>query len=82
MIKISYEKSNDGKILISFKNTGSKISSEISDKIFSAFYTTKKSSTNNGLGLSFCKTIIEAHNGKIILSNHKSGPEFNITIQS
>lgn len=80
MIKISYEKSNDGKILISFKNTGSKIPSEISDKIFSAFYTTKKSSTNNGLGLSFCKTIVEAHNGKIILSNHKNGPEFTITI--
>lgn len=65
---------------INFQNTGSSISKTDADKIFNPFYTTKKNGVNTGLGLSFCKNIIEGHEGSIKLNALKSGPEFVISI--
>ena len=33
-----------------------------------------------GIGLSICKTIIQAHNGEITASNHSQGAEFTFTL--
>lgn len=79
MIKVTTR--NVGKkIEISFKNTGPVIPHEIQSKIFNPFVSTKEKDSNSGLGLSFCKNIIEGHLGEIELINHKDGPEFVITI--
>jgi nitrogen fixation/metabolism regulation signal transduction histidine kinase len=42
-----------------------------SENLFVPFYTTKQRGT--GIGLVLCRQIIEAHNGKLILKNKKSG---------
>lgn len=33
-----------------------------------------------GIGLSICKTIIQAHNGTICAFNHENGAEFSFTL--
>jgi signal transduction histidine kinase len=50
-------------IQLSVKDTGAGIAPAILEKLFTPFTTTKK--TGMGVGLSICRTIIEAHGGKI-----------------
>ena len=54
-------------IEITFTDTGTGISNENKDKIFTPFYTTKSSGT--GLGLSITKHIITEHQGEILCQN-------------
>lgn len=54
---------NDGEILISVKDNGEGIASEMQSKIFTPNFTTKTSGT--GLGLAMCKSIVEQTEGKI-----------------
>jgi signal transduction histidine kinase len=68
------------KVEISFKNTGPTIPKDYENKIFHPFTSSKEKQSNSGLGLSFCKNIIEGHRGVIKLINHNDGPEFVIII--
>lgn len=56
----------DGKILITVKDTGPGIDPSILGKIFEPLFTTKQEGT--GLGLSSVKNIVEQHDGKISVS--------------
>ena len=61
---------NDG-VKIEIADTGDGIKSEHLDHIFDSFFTTKKynkiegENSGTGLGLAFCKKIVEEHNGRI-----------------
>jgi two-component system, OmpR family, sensor histidine kinase VicK len=66
-ISINTEK-EDGHVLVSVKDTGTGIDSEISSQLFSKFAT--KSYQGTGLGLFISKGIIEAHGGKIWAENN------------
>jgi C4-dicarboxylate-specific signal transduction histidine kinase len=50
-------------VLIAVEDTGTGFDSAAADQIFAPFYTTK--SSGMGMGLSICKTIIEAHGGQL-----------------
>jgi signal transduction histidine kinase len=64
--------SNDKKeVIISVKDTGSGIDSEIFPRLFSKF--ASKSSQGTGLGLFISKSIIEDHGGKIWAENNADG---------
>jgi len=52
-------------------DNGPGINQSISDQIFTPFISTKKQGL--GLGMSICKRIIEAHNGKIWVENNPTG---------
>jgi two-component system sensor kinase FixL len=54
---------NDGMVEISVADTGSGIAEEITQQLFQPFVTTKKNGM--GVGLSICRTIVEAHGGRI-----------------
>jgi nitrogen-specific signal transduction histidine kinase len=72
-ISISARKSADQKeVTISVKDTGSGIDPEIMPRLFSKF-ATKSDVGGTGLGLFICKSIIEAHEGKIWADNNKPG---------
>ncbi|OHB58058.1 MAG: hypothetical protein A2Y07_00835 [Planctomycetes bacterium GWF2_50_10] len=75
-----------GAIAITFSDTGSGIEAENMDKVFDAFFTTKSHSTvlgksGAGLGLAFCKKIVEAHGGTIsVRSSAGEGSIFSIIL--
>ena len=57
----------DGQITIEFEDDGCGIRSNIQDKIFDIFFTTK--SQGSGMGLSQVYRTVESHNGSICLSS-------------
>ena len=57
-------------ILVSIKDTGTGIHTEVLPKLFTKF-TTKSNIAGTGLGLFICKSIIEMHSGKIWATNNK-----------
>jgi C4-dicarboxylate-specific signal transduction histidine kinase len=54
-------------VYIAFEDTGPGIASEWHDRAFERFFTTK--SGGMGIGLPICRTIIEAHRGRIDVAN-------------
>ena len=64
----------DGKAQISVEDNGPGIPEEMKPHIFEMFYTGKTTVADShrslGLGLALCHSIIEAHNGTLILTDH------------
>ena len=64
----------DGKAQISVEDNGPGIPKEMKPHIFEMFYTGKTTVADShrslGLGLALCHSIIEAHNGTLILTDH------------
>jgi signal transduction histidine kinase len=57
-------------VVISVKDTGTGLESDILPRLFSKF--TTKSFSGIGLGLFICKSIVEAHGGKIWAENNNN----------
>jgi len=70
-ITISTEFEDSTGIIVSISDSGEGIALDTFETLFSPFHTTK--STGMGLGLSVCKSIIEAHGGKIWAENKPDG---------
>jgi len=72
----------DDDVIITVSDTGQGIQPEHLSKIFLPFFTTK-SKKGMGLGLSICKSIIEAHNGKIsVESTPGRGTTFSLCLRA
>jgi signal transduction histidine kinase len=69
--KYEYKESNQDEVIITVKDTGTGIDSEIFPRLFSMFVS--KSYEDTGLGLFISKSIVEAHGGKIWAENNKQG---------
>ncbi|MEH2350784.1 MAG: ATP-binding protein [Nostoc sp.] len=68
-------------VIITFKDNGNGIDSEIQSKIFDPFFTTKPINKGTGLGLAISHQIIEKHHGNIQLKSELTyGTEFAIEI--
>jgi signal transduction histidine kinase len=68
-------------IVIRVKDTGCGIEQAEIGKVFDSFFTTKRKSGGNGLGLALCKKVIDAHNGSITVDSlPRQGTTFTITL--
>jgi two-component system sensor kinase FixL len=70
-LKVRVRLKPDGFTEVSVADTGSGINEELRGRLFEPFMTTKKEGM--GVGLSICRTIVEAHGGSIEASNN-AGP--------
>lgn len=75
----------DNKAMIKVRDNGPGIKAEYQDQIFDRFFRAQKNNQYKGqgfgIGLSYVKSIIEAHGGKIVLNKaYTAGCEFIITL--
>ena len=69
----------DGELEVSVADCGTGISREQLERIFEAFYTTKKNGL--GLGLAICRSIIAVHGGRLwATSDGRRGATFHFTL--
>jgi len=76
---ITSQRTDDGQLLISVRDSGVGIPPEQAERIFEAFFTTKPRGT--GMGLSISRTIVESHGGRLWASaNTTRGATFQFTL--
>jgi PAS domain S-box-containing protein len=77
-VLISTEQDQTGALVV-VRDSGPGIDSAHLDRVFDAFYTTKSSGT--GMGLAICRSIIDAHGGKLWAeANEPRGAVFQFTL--
>ena len=68
-----------GGVVVVVQDSGPGLSPESVDRLFDAFYTTKAGGM--GMGLSICRSIVEAHGGQIVASRDVGpGATFQLTL--
>lgn len=80
---IRSEKHGDGEILVAVEDHGSGIAPAIASRMFEPFFSTKPDGT--GMGLAICRSIIEAHDGRLWAEDSKHGGailQFTVRAQS
>jgi signal transduction histidine kinase len=78
---ISTEQSQTNDLLVAVRDSGPGIDPESLERVFEAFYTTK--SGGMGMGLSICRSIIDAHGGRLWAeANEPRGAIFCFTVPS
>jgi hypothetical protein len=78
-LTITSEQHKAGGVLVSVRDSGPGIEPKYLDRVFDAFYTTKSSGV--GMGLSICRSIINAHGGRLWAgANKPRGADFQFTL--
>ncbi len=73
--------SDPPRIFVSVSDTGPGIPSEVRDRLFQKFVTGQHEKRGSGLGLAFCKMVMEAHGERIwVESTSESGTTFTFTL--
>jgi C4-dicarboxylate-specific signal transduction histidine kinase len=76
---ISTEPNQTSGVLLAVRDSGPGIDPEHLERVFEAFYTTKSSGV--GMGLSICRSIIDAHGGRLWADvNEPRGAAFRFTL--
>ena len=65
-------------ILVEVQDGGSGIAPENVDRLFNAFFTTKPHGM--GMGLSICRSIVQAHGGRIWISPNAGGGGHDVSV--
>jgi C4-dicarboxylate-specific signal transduction histidine kinase len=78
-LAVSTESSPSEGLLVAVADSGPGVASEDRERIFESFYTTKASGV--GIGLSICRSIIDAHGGRLWADTHQPrGAVFRFTL--
>ena len=79
-LAIRSELSGPGQAMVTVRDNGAGLTERVMDKMFEPFFTTKPS--GSGIGLSICRSIVEAHNGRIWAADLKDGAVFHVVLGS
>jgi PAS domain S-box-containing protein len=79
-LHIRSDSTDDEQIIVEVQDTGTGIDAVNAEKLFAAFYTTKRSGL--GVGLSISRSIIEAHDGRLTAKDAALGAIFRLTLPS
>lgn len=78
-LTITSEPAGSSRVAISVVDTGPGIGSEVADRLFQPFVTTKAQGL--GVGLSICRSIIEGHGGELAAeANPEGGTIFRFSL--
>jgi signal transduction histidine kinase len=78
-LRISSERDASGGVLVTVRDSGPGLDPKSVDRVFEAFHTTKPGGM--GLGLAICRSITEAHGGRLWVSPNKPrGAAFQFTL--
>ena len=81
LISISLQdRSEEKSQVILIEDNGPGVPSDIKNKIFDMFFTTKEMTNGTGLGLAISKKIIDAHSGVISINDSEKGAIFEIAL--
>jgi PAS domain S-box-containing protein len=76
---VSTDKDDSDGVLVAVRDSGIGLDTSSRDRLFQPFFTTK--SSGMGMGLSICRSIIEAHGGRVWASpNSPRGAAFQFTL--
>jgi signal transduction histidine kinase len=79
VLAVSIDARDDGGVMISIADTGTGVDAEDTQRIFSPLFTTKAGGM--GMGLSICRSIIEAHDGVLwVVPNTPRGSIFQLVL--
>jgi len=80
-LQIESRLDHGGQVVVAVQDSGPGIDPANADRLFEAFFTTK--SNGMGMGLSICRSIIEAHRGQLwVSSNAGHGANFQFSLPS
>jgi len=78
-LAISVDRDDDDMVLIRVADSGPGVNPDVADRLFQPFVTSK--AQGMGVGLSICRTIVEAHGGRIwVEPNSGGGAVFSFTL--
>ncbi len=81
VLNVSSKRSQSEEVIVAVEDSGPGIDAKDFDQIFDAFFTTK--SQGMGMGLAICRSIVEAHGGRLWASARRShGSIFYLTLPS
>jgi signal transduction histidine kinase len=66
LLKVRSEQDGSSTVVLTVEDAGKGIDTDIKDRIFEAFFTTK--AHGMGMGLSICRSIIASHGGRLLAS--------------
>jgi signal transduction histidine kinase len=80
VLQVKTEPNEPSGVLITVQDSGPGIDPENIERIFDSFFTTK--SHGMGMGLSICRSIVEAHDGRLWASTGTDGAAFYMVLPS
>jgi signal transduction histidine kinase len=81
LVTVKTKRTTSDEIRITVTDNGPGIPSDIKDKIFQPFFTTKPTGEGTGLGLSLSYDILKAHGGELTVESElRKGSSFFITL--